>query len=59
MNKYLEKVWDFIVDNGIVSEETLRVVTSINGYNETALNDIIYVQTGYRDMEQYQRELYN
>ena len=48
------ETWDYIVESGIASEETLRVVTSINGYNEETLNDIIYATTGYRDIEQLQ-----
>lgn len=45
-------IWNYLVDNNIVSEETLQVITSINGYNEDTLNDVIYAVTGYRDIEQ-------
>ena len=41
----------------------MKLVTSINGYNEESVNDILYVRTGYRDMEQYleyeDKETYN
>ena len=47
-----EEVWDFIVENGIASEETCTVVCNISGQRTENLNDIIYVQTGYHDMEQ-------
>lgn len=47
-----EKVWDFILENGIASEETCTVVCNINGKRTESLNDIIDVQTGYHDMEQ-------
>jgi len=50
--KELNEYWDYLVDNGIVSEETLKVVTSINGYNEDTLNDVLYATTGYRSLEQ-------
>ncbi len=49
----LDSYWDFLTDNCIATEEELKLVTSINGYNETTLNDILYVRTGYRSIEQY------
>ena len=52
MNK-LDAYWDFLIDNGIVSEDALRLVTNINGYSEDTLNDVLYCQTGNRSVEQY------
>lgn len=49
----LEQYYNYLVESGIVSEETLDVVTAINGYNEEALDDVLYVKSGYRDIEQY------
>jgi hypothetical protein len=49
-------IWDYIIDNGLASEEALRLVTNINGYNEDTLNDVIYSTTGYRDLEQLKNE---
>lgn len=49
----LSKLWDDIILYNIATEDELQLVTSINGYNEEALNDIIYVRTGYRDMDSY------
>lgn len=57
-NEKLGYYWDLLIDMG-VSEETLQVVTSINGYNYETLCDILYVVSGYRNFEQYERELYN
>lgn len=51
-NKLLDKLWDFITVNEIATDEEIRLVTDINGYNEEALNDIIYARTGYRNYEQ-------
>ena len=50
------QIWDYILENGIATEETLKVVTSINGYSEEALNDLLYAVTGYRYMEQIEDE---
>ena len=49
----VNKLWEQILERNIVSEETLRIVTDINGYNIETLNDVIYAATGYRILEQY------
>lgn len=48
----LENIWNYLVENGIATEEELNLITCINGYNKTALNDVIYARTGYHDLEQ-------
>lgn len=53
----MEKVnnlWDKILEYGIATEETLEVITNINGYSIETLNDVIYCKTGYRTIEQYE-----
>lgn len=50
----IERIWDRIIELKIATEEELQLVTSINGYNEETLNDIIYVRTGYHSIEQYE-----
>jgi hypothetical protein len=50
-NEILNGYWDRLLKMG-VSEETLRIVTDINGYNEEALKDILYAAFGYRDFDQ-------
>ena len=52
-----EYIWDKILDMDIATEEELNLVTSINGYNEESLNDVIYVRTGYRSIAQLMEEL--
>ena len=47
-------MWDWLMDEVGVSEETLSVVTDINGYNMETLNDVLYAVTGYRSREQYE-----
>lgn len=46
------ELWDAIVEHGIATEEELELVTAINGYHDGALNDVIYVRTGYRNIKQ-------
>ena len=48
----LDLIFDYIKSNGIATEEEIRLVININGYNGEALNNIIYARTGYRSMEQ-------
>ena len=47
-----DTIWDAIIECGIATEEELELVTAINGYNSDTLNDVIYVRTGYRNIEQ-------
>lgn len=53
----LNELWTKIVDDGIATDDELRLVTYINGYNEETLNDVIYARTGYRDIEQFLEEI--
>lgn len=46
-----EQAWDALTGQGI-SEETLQIVTSINGYTVDTLEDVLYAATGYRSFEQ-------
>jgi len=52
MSDIIAKTWDYLIESGIATEAELQLVTDINGYNETALNDIIYARTGYRSLNQ-------
>ena len=49
----LNEQFNYLIENGICTEDEMKLVTSINGYNEESVNDILYVRTGYRDIEQY------
>lgn len=49
----LEEYYNYLIDTEIVSEDSLRLITRINGYNEQTLDDVLYCTTGYRDLEQY------
>lgn len=47
----INEMWDTLLNIG-VSEQTLQIVTDINGYNEKAMKDILYSVTGYNDFNQ-------
>ena len=53
MNK--NEMWDKLLELGI-SEETLNIVTSINGYSEETMLDILYAAFGYRSFDQLEEE---
>ena len=52
MDKEIAGLWDYIIEYNIASEDTLRVVTNINGYSIDTLNDVLYSVTGYRSLDQ-------
>lgn len=52
----INKIWDYIIENGIAEQKELELVTCINGYNEETLNDVIYARTAYHSMEQCEME---
>lgn len=47
-----DKIYQYLIDNQIATEEEVDLVTTINGYNTEAMNDILYVRTGYRSVDQ-------
>ena len=47
-----EYIWDMLTELGIATDEEIGLVTALNGRNEKVLNDILYVRTGYRNLEQ-------
>ena len=52
----VEAMWDFLLDYGIATDEEIQLVTDINGYKESTLEDILYVRTGYHNFDQCKEE---
>ena len=44
----LKHMWTTLIENCGVSEETLRIITNINGYNSRTLHDVLYAVAGER-----------
>ena len=57
MDKTINEVWDLLIEYGVATQEELELITCINGYDIDTLNDVIYVRTGYRNIEQIQDEI--
>ena len=43
---------DYLVDMGICTQQELELVTSINGWSEESMEDILYARTGYESFDQ-------
>lgn len=52
MNYTVDEIWDLLINYNVATDNELRLVTTINGYNEEALLDVLYVRTGLRSIEQ-------
>lgn len=48
-------MWDALMDMG-VEEQTLKIVTAINGYSRKTMEDVLYAHTGYRTFDQLEEE---
>lgn len=46
-----DEMWDELLELG-VSEQTLQIITNINGYNSGTLENVLYAHTGYRSFDQ-------
>ena len=47
----VEEMWETLESEG-VSEQTLHIVTDINGYSKGTMEDILYAHSGYRSFDQ-------
>lgn len=54
----IEKMWEFLWHEAGVSDETLNIITKINGCNEDTMRDVLYVTTGYQDFDQIDEGFY-
>ena len=56
MSTEIMNVWDTMVEYGIATSEEIGLVVALNGCRMDVLNNIIFVRTGYRNLEQYLNE---
>jgi hypothetical protein len=49
----IEEMENYLIDNLNINEEVVNFATSIYGYNEETINNIIYYYFGYNDIKQY------
>ena len=55
----LNDQWDYMVKHEIVTERELKIATYLDGYSDSTMSDLLYIMTGYRDIEQYMEEMEN
>ena len=46
------ETYEYLVNNGIATDDEIILVTNINGYNLESLNAILFARTGWHDLEQ-------
>lgn len=51
-NEKLDKMWETLEDVYGVSEETLQIVTSINGYNVNTMEEVLYAVAGLNSFDE-------
>lgn len=49
----IEEIENYLIDNLNIKEEVVNFATSVYGYNEETINNIIYYYFGYNDIKQY------
>lgn len=52
----VNEMWDRLKDMG-VEEQTLQIVTDINGFTKETLLDVLYAYSGYRNFEQMDTDM--
>ena len=46
-------IWTIMEDEGIATREELGLAVALCEQSEQTLNSVLYIRTGYRDIEQY------
>lgn len=55
--KMEKRIWNYLIESGIATEEELDLVTDVAGYSVRTLEAVIYSRTGYNDLEQLMEEM--
>lgn len=52
MFEFENNLWEFLVENDIATDNEVKLVTQIAGFEENTLLHILYARTGFRSIEQ-------
>lgn len=52
MNTRMNMIWNTMVELGIATDEELGLAVALCGRTEETLNQVLYIRTGYRTIEQ-------
>ncbi len=53
MKTEIAKIWDTLIDLQVTTDDSLKLVTCINGYNLETMEAVLFALTGYRTLEQF------
>ncbi len=56
MNEKELRLWETMVEMGICTDEELGLATALCGTNIHTLENVLYIRTGYRSLEQMMEE---
>lgn len=46
-----ERAWDYLIESGIATEQTLQVAVKLDGYTLETLESVLYILTGDRSFD--------
>lgn len=47
----ISQAWDYLIETGIATEQTLQVASSLDGYTLETLESVLYILTGERSFD--------
>lgn len=50
------RLWDTLVEYGIATDDEIGLAIALMGRTTQTLNQVLYIRTGYRDIEQFLNE---
>ena len=56
MTETMNRLWDKMVELGIATNEELGLVVALCGNTQHTLERVLYIRTGYRNLEQIEEE---
>ena len=56
MTETMNKLWDTMVELGIATNEELGLAVVLCGNTQHTLERVLYIRTGYRNLEQIEKE---
>ena len=56
MTETMNRLWDTMVELGIATNEELGLAVALCGNTQHTLERVLYIRTGYRNLEQLEEE---
>lgn len=48
----IQEAWDTLIINGFATDEELSLISTINGYGLSTLEDVLYARAGFNSFDQ-------